>query len=158
MFRSFTKPYSSGVPQRFSHPSRDLKSAPSEAATEEISLDHPITVSKYRSLRAFVSAVKQGCSPQGGADEANTSLRLVSFLEETQRRTWLNMKAVLSECGVPLLDDYPSLISWTLMYSALLAASENLHWPMPVDYAAASPEHRTAFESAFCSLLDFQAM
>jgi RAD50-interacting protein 1 len=44
------------------------------------------------------------------------------------------------------------------MHSALLAASENLHWPMPVDYAAASPEHRNAFESTFRSLLEFQAM
>jgi hypothetical protein len=44
------------------------------------------------------------------------------------------------------------------MRSALLVASENLHWPMPVDYADASPEHRNAFESAFRSLLDFQAM
>jgi hypothetical protein len=111
MSRSFTEPCSLGVPQRFSHSSRDLKFAPSEAATEEISPDHPISVSKYRSLRAFVSAVKQGCSPQGDTDETNTSLRLVSFLEETQRRTWLNMKAVLSECGVLLLDDYFSLIS-----------------------------------------------
>jgi RAD50-interacting protein 1 len=44
------------------------------------------------------------------------------------------------------------------MHSALLAASENLHWPMPVDYVAASPEHRKAFESTFRSLLEFQAM
>ena len=111
MFRSFTEPCSSGVPRRFPYPSGDLKYAPSEAATEEISPEHPIAVSTYRSLRAFVSEVKQGCSPQGGADEANTSLRLVSFLEETQRRTWSNMRAVLSEYAVLLLDGYFSLIS-----------------------------------------------
>ncbi|KAF8506878.1 TIP-1 family-domain-containing protein, partial [Russula emetica] len=111
----------------------------SESAAAEISPDHPINVSKYHTLRGFVSAVKQGCSTPGrGAGEANVSLRLVSFLEETQRRTWLNMRAVLS--------------------NAFLAASENLHWPMPVDYVAASPEHRKAFESTFRSLLEFQAI
>jgi hypothetical protein len=44
------------------------------------------------------------------------------------------------------------------MHSALLAASENLHWPMPIDYVAASLEHRDAFEGAFRSLLEFQTM
>jgi hypothetical protein len=44
------------------------------------------------------------------------------------------------------------------MHSALLAASENLYWPMPVDYAAASREHRNAFEGAFRSQLEFQTM
>lgn len=44
------------------------------------------------------------------------------------------------------------------MHSALLAASENLHWPMPVDYAATSLEYRKSFESIFRLLLDFQAM
>jgi hypothetical protein len=44
------------------------------------------------------------------------------------------------------------------MHSALLVASENLQWPMPVDYAAVSPEHRTVFENAFRRLLDFQVM
>ncbi|KAI0304653.1 TIP-1 family-domain-containing protein [Russula brevipes] len=111
----------------------------SEAATAEISPDRPITVSKYRSLQALVSAVKQGCSPTSDIlGEADVSLRLVSFLEETQRRTWSNMRAILS--------------------SALLVASENLQWPMPVDYAAASPERRTVFESAFRLLLDFQVI
>ncbi|KAI0281623.1 TIP-1 family-domain-containing protein [Russula aff. rugulosa BPL654] len=134
----------------------------SESAAAEISSDrsdHPINVSKYHTLRGFVSAVKQGCSPPGSdAGEANVSLRLVSFLEETQRRTWLNMRAVLSKYTALLLNDYFSLICRTSMHSALLAASENLHWPMPVDYAAASPEHRNAFESAFCRLLEFQAI
>ncbi|SRR5216684_1071818 len=98
MFRLFTVPCSSGVPQRFSRRSASWNLLPSESATAEISPDHPITVSKYRTLRSFVSAVKQGCSPPGGgAVETNVSLRLVSFLEETQRRTWLNMKAVLSK-------------------------------------------------------------
>ena len=53
-----------------------------------------------------------------------------------------------------------TLFDWPgpLVYSALLAASENLHWPMPVDYSIASLEHRRAFETAFRRLLDFQEM
>ncbi|KAI9511767.1 TIP-1 family-domain-containing protein [Russula earlei] len=109
----------------------------SEAAKAEITPHRAITVSKYRSLQAFVSAVKHGCAPSSDVlGEVDKPLRLVSFLEEIQKRTWLNMKAVLS--------------------SALLVASENLHWPMPVDYASASPEHRKVFESTFRVLLDFQ--
>jgi hypothetical protein len=69
----------------------------SEAATAEISPDGPIIVSEYRALQALVSAIKQGCSRVGDVTgEVDISLRLVSFLEETQRQTWLNMKAVLS--------------------------------------------------------------
>ncbi|KAI0257312.1 TIP-1 family-domain-containing protein [Lactifluus subvellereus] len=109
----------------------------SEAATAEISPNRPIIVSEYRTLQALVSAVKQGCSRVSDVTgEVDISLRLVSFLEETKRQTWLNMKGVLS--------------------NALLAASENLHWPMPVDYSTVSPEHRKAFEDAFHLLLDFQ--
>lgn len=131
---------------------------PSEAAISEISPGGSITVSKYRSLQAFVSAVKQGCSPPGDVTgEADVSLRLVSFLEETRRRTWLGMRTVLSGYTVLSLHDHSSNQSapWC---SALLVASENLQWPMPVDYAAASIEHRTTFEDAFRLLLDFQLM
>jgi hypothetical protein len=114
MFRSFTEPCSSGVPQRFSRTSAISNPLPSESAAAEISSDrsgNPINVSKYHTLRGFVSAVKQGCSPPGSdAGEANVSLRLVSFLEETQRRTWLNMRAVLSKYTALLLNDYFSLI------------------------------------------------
>ncbi|KAI9444970.1 TIP-1 family-domain-containing protein [Lactarius indigo] len=109
----------------------------SEAAVEETSPDGPITVSAYRSLQALVSAVKQGCSQVDNVTGGmGISLRLVFFLEETRSGTWSKMKAIL--------------------FTALLVASENLHWPMPVDYSAASLEHRKAFETAFCRLLDFQ--
>jgi hypothetical protein len=43
-------------------------------------------------------------------------------------------------------------------YRSLLAASEKLHWPMPVDYTSASREDRAAFEEAFLNLLKFQKM
>lgn len=38
----------------------------------------------------------------------------------------------------------------------LLAAAEKLHWPMPVDYAAARLEDRRTFEKAFLGLLKLQ--
>jgi hypothetical protein len=107
MSRSFTEPCNSGVLQRFSRPSTVSNPLPSESAAAEISPSHPINVSKYLTLRDFVSAVKQGCSPSGsGVGEANVSLRLVSFLEETQGRTWLNMRTVLSKYTALLLNDY----------------------------------------------------
>jgi hypothetical protein len=93
--------------QRFSRSSAISNPLASESAAAEISPGHPINVSKYHTLRGFVSAVKQGCSPPGSdAGEANVSLRLVSFLEETQRRTWLDMRAVLSKYTALLLNDY----------------------------------------------------
>jgi RAD50-interacting protein 1 len=74
----------------------------SEAATAEICPNSPIIVSKYRALQTLVSAVKRGCSPASDvAEEVDISLRLVSFLEETQGQTWLNMKAVLSRYVTP---------------------------------------------------------
>jgi hypothetical protein len=77
---------------------------------EEISPDRPITVSAYRSLQAFVSAVKQGCSQvddvTGGL---GISLRLVSFLEDTRRGTWSKMKAILFTYAVVLFDNAYSL-------------------------------------------------
>jgi len=112
MFRSFTEPCSSGVPQCFSRTYAISNPLPSESAAAEISPDHPINVSGYHTLRGFVSAVKRGCSPSGsGAGEANILLRLVSFLEETQRRTWLNMRAVLSKYTALPLNDCFCLIS-----------------------------------------------
>lgn len=40
----------------------------------------------------------------------------------------------------------------------LLAASEKLKWPMPVDYASATSDDRKAFEVAFLDLLKLQEM
>ncbi|KAI0308040.1 TIP-1 family-domain-containing protein [Multifurca ochricompacta] len=109
----------------------------SEAAVAEISPNPPIVVSNYRSLQSLVGQVKQGCSQASDVTgEVGISLRLVTFLEETQRRTWSSMKAVLS--------------------SFLLAASETLHWPMPIDYSTVSLEAKKSFEGAFHLLLDFQ--
>ena len=42
--------------------------------------------------------------------------------------------------------------------STLLEAAEKLKWPMKVDYSAASPEDRKAFETAFYNLVQLQSM
>lgn len=39
---------------------------------------------------------------------------------------------------------------------ALITASEKLQWPTPVNYAAASPEDRKEFETAFSNLIRLQ--
>lgn len=44
------------------------------------------------------------------------------------------------------------------LLSLLLEAAEKLGWPMPVDYPSASPNDRSAFESAFVNLLKLQSM
>ena len=45
-----------------------------------------------------------------------------------------------------------------LLFSTLLAAAEKLQWPMTVNYAAAEPADRRAFETAFRNLLKLQTM
>ena len=40
----------------------------------------------------------------------------------------------------------------------MLEAAEKLKWPTKVDYSAASPEERKAFETAFYNLLKLQSM
>lgn len=43
-------------------------------------------------------------------------------------------------------------------YSALLAASEKLGWPMAVNYAKVESEDRTTFETAFRNMLKLQSL
>lgn len=59
------------------------------------------------------------------------------------------------ECVTTLLRQY---LTGTGNCRTLLAAAEKLHWPTPVDYLAASPADRVAFESAFLNLLKMQTM
>ena len=40
----------------------------------------------------------------------------------------------------------------------LIEAAEKLKWPLKVDYAAAEPDSRRAFEKAFADLLTLQTM
>ena len=64
--------------------------------------------------------------------------------------------------GRPLLVSSTSfqqrLQSVLIPISTLLEAAEKLKWPMKVDYSAASPEDRKAFETAFYNLVQLQSM
>ncbi|KAJ3796672.1 TIP-1 family-domain-containing protein [Lentinula aff. detonsa] len=107
----------------------DFESLPASAS---ISIS---SVSQYQALQAFISSVTDACSSvEDGAGKQNLSL--VSFLERTHDKTWVNIKKNLS---TPLLD-----------------AAEKLQWPMSVDYANAPADQRTAFERAFIRLLQLQ--
>ncbi|KAJ7139717.1 TIP-1 family-domain-containing protein [Mycena epipterygia] len=113
----------------------------SEAACDQIR-SSPTTapfsyanVTEYQSLQEFVTKVSDACaSVEDGAGKQ--TLNLVSFLEKIRDKCWADIKGSLS--------------------AALLAASERLKWPMPVDYLAASPEDRKSFERAFGDLLKLQ--
>ncbi|KAI0935935.1 hypothetical protein AcW1_000312 [Taiwanofungus camphoratus] len=110
----------------------------SESAVRQISNTSTLSsVSEYEALRKFVASVQTACAPaEDVADQQR--LHILSFLEAVQDKTWSEMKNALS--------------------SSLLSISERLHWPMPVDYVAASSEDRAAFESAFLNLLKLQAI
>ncbi|THH05559.1 hypothetical protein EW145_g4700 [Phellinidium pouzarii] len=92
------------------------------------------SVSDYVLLQELVDSVGHAC--RKAEIDTGKDLKLLSFLKELLERTWSGVKDSLS--------------------SSLLSAAENLHWPMPVDYAAAKPESRKAFESAFVNLLKLQ--
>ncbi|KAJ6574637.1 TIP-1 family-domain-containing protein [Mycena capillaripes] len=113
----------------------------SEAASEQIR-SSPMTaplssssVTEYQSLQEFVAKVSDACA--GVEDGAGKqTLNLVLFLEKIRDKCWADIKGSLS--------------------ASLLAASERLGWPMPVDYVAASPQDRKDFERTFSDLLRLQ--
>ncbi|KAJ8457469.1 hypothetical protein ONZ45_g18302 [Pleurotus djamor] len=115
----------------------------SETSTQQIQ-DTPVTqpissisISQYSKLQDFVrNAVKQSSAVEDGAGQQ--TLHLVSFLQNLREKTWRDMKGILS--------------------SRLLEAAEALQWPRSVDYAAASPDQRRAFEIAFVNLLKLQSL
>ncbi|KAK0198491.1 TIP-1 family-domain-containing protein [Armillaria mellea] len=110
----------------------------SELAVQQISASSSVSndsVTRFRTLRAFVTSVTNACS--GIQTQKNGSrLGLVAFLKRLQETTWSRMKAILS--------------------NALLSAAEKLKWPMTVRYASILSEDRAAFETSFCNLLDLQ--
>ncbi|KAJ7923065.1 TIP-1 family-domain-containing protein [Mycena leptocephala] len=113
----------------------------SEAACAQIrssSTTAPLStasVTEYQSLQEFVAKVSDACA---GVEDGTgkQTLNLVLFLEKIRDKCWADIKGSLS--------------------ASFLAASERLGWPMPVDYVAASPEDRKAFERAFRDLLKLQ--
>ncbi|KAJ7071449.1 RINT-1 family protein [Mycena amicta] len=114
----------------------------SEAACEQVR-SFPVaaplsqsSVTEYQALQRFVSKVAAVVADVEDGTGKQT-LNLVTFLEKIRDKCWADIKSALS--------------------STLLAASENLGWPMPVDYAAASAEVRRSFEKAFTDLLRLQS-
>ncbi|KAF8640664.1 hypothetical protein AX17_000321 [Amanita inopinata Kibby_2008] len=106
-----------------------------EASASSLS---PASVSVYHELQKFVSKVSAlGSSCEDSGPEQH-SLHLISFLENLEIKTWTDMKAVLS--------------------NILLASSEKIGWPMPVNYIGVSLEDRNTFEKAFHNLLKFQSL
>ncbi|KAJ7785875.1 TIP-1 family-domain-containing protein [Mycena metata] len=93
------------------------------------------SVTEYQSLQEFVTKVSDACA---GVEDGmgKQTLNLVLFLEKIRDQCWADIKGSLS--------------------ASLLAASERLKWPMPVDYVAASPQDRKDFERAFSDLLKLQ--
>ncbi|KAF9498112.1 hypothetical protein BDN71DRAFT_1443821 [Pleurotus eryngii] len=113
----------------------------SDASAQQIRdlpLTQPISISsisQYRALHDFVEQAAEQCSTVAGSAGTKT-LHLVSFLRTLREGTWQNIKDILAE--------------------HLLSAAETLQWPRPVEYRAASLEHRQAFEHAFINLLRLQ--
>ncbi|KAK7468575.1 hypothetical protein VKT23_003079 [Stygiomarasmius scandens] len=115
----------------------------SESAVQQICSLSPsssitsVAITQFQQLQAFTLKVSTVCSTAADAAGKQT-LNLVIFLNKLVERTWGNIKKAVSE--------------------SLLAAAEQLRWPMPVDYAAASQNERTSFERSFMSLLDLQKL
>ncbi|KAJ7630533.1 TIP-1 family-domain-containing protein [Roridomyces roridus] len=93
------------------------------------------SVTEYQSLQEFVVKVSNACAGVEDGAGAQT-LNLITFLEAIRDKCWEDIKGTLS--------------------SSLLAASERIGWPTPVDYIAHSPEDRKSFERAFSDLLKLQ--
>ncbi|KAG1864638.1 RINT-1 family protein [Suillus subalutaceus] len=94
------------------------------------------STSEYNRLSAFVDNVVQTCDSVQDIGSVEQSLHLVTFVQRTRDKTWLDIKGIFS--------------------AKLNAALENLQWPMAVDYPAASEHDRKSFESAFKDLILLQ--
>ncbi|KAI9068018.1 RINT-1 family protein [Trametes sanguinea] len=109
----------------------------SEAAVGQVRSSSTVVVSEHENLQAFVASVSAACT-KVEAVASQPDLHLVGFLEGVLEHTWRDIKGALS--------------------SRLLEAAEKLKWPLKVDYAAAAPEDRKAFEKAFHDLLTLQTI
>ncbi|KAI0320451.1 RINT-1 family protein [Amylostereum chailletii] len=111
----------------------------SEAAVRQALTTDPVSLSEYTALRAYISTVSHVCSKVSDVTgQSDTTLRIVTYLEEICMKTWDNMKSSLS--------------------AKLIGAAEPLKWPMPVDWKAVTQNDRAAFAQAFHNLLAFQQM
>lgn len=137
-----------------------IKLCCSESAVQQIRNSLPVitesSITEYQALQDFLSNVSKGCSQveDGAGPQA---LQLLSFLDKVRDKTWTDMKGVLSVWVVTICL-FTKAKSYVFGRRSLLAASEKLKWPMPVEYASASLDDRKAFEAAFLNLLQLQQM
>ncbi|KAI0639075.1 TIP-1 family-domain-containing protein [Trametes polyzona] len=109
----------------------------SEAAVEQVRGAETVVVSEYQNLQTFVDSVTAACA-KVEAVASQPDLHVIAFLEGIVERTWRDIKGVFS--------------------SKLLEVAEKIKWPLKVDYAAAAPGDRRAFETAFGHLLQLQTI
>ncbi|KLO20039.1 hypothetical protein SCHPADRAFT_863786 [Schizopora paradoxa] len=94
------------------------------------------SLSDYKALQSLTSTIQGACSQAD--DGTGQGVFLPVFLNNILDKTWLLLKETLSD--------------------SLIAASEQLQWPMPVDYAAASEDNRSKFQHAFINLTTLQSL
>ncbi|KAI0336160.1 hypothetical protein GY45DRAFT_1316243 [Cubamyces sp. BRFM 1775] len=109
----------------------------SEKAVEQVHSSSTVTVSEYEGLQAFAASVEAACT-KVEAVASQPDLHLLGFLAGVVEQTWRDIKGVLS--------------------TRLIEAAEKLKWPLKVDYTAAEPDSRRAFEKAFADLLTLQTI
>ncbi|KAG1754984.1 RINT-1 family protein [Suillus paluster] len=105
-----------------------LRGAPSPISTS--------STSEYNRLSAFINNVVRTCDAVQDVGSVEQSLHLVTFVRRIRDKTWSDIKGMFSV--------------------KLASALDNLKWPMPVDYPAASVHDRKSFESAFKDLILLQ--
>lgn len=87
--------------------------------------------------------------------QPETTLRLVSFVEEVRDKTWGDIKAALTRFANHIF----RISGWEKTDangSELLAAAEKIGWPKPVDWSAVQETDRVVFARAFRRLLELQ--
>ncbi|KAG8748050.1 hypothetical protein FRC10_009802 [Ceratobasidium sp. 414] len=112
----------------------------SEKATQAVR--QPATISfsgavldPFRELESFVS--KTGDLLDSLQPTMPTTLNIVHFLRDLVAQTWKSIKAILS--------------------SRLIAASEKISWPLPINLTAVAPADTESFQNAFSDLLALQS-
>ncbi|KAG9103847.1 hypothetical protein FRC06_007525 [Ceratobasidium sp. 370] len=89
----------------------------------------------FRELGTFVS--KTGDLLDSPQSTTPTTLNIVRFLRDLVTQTWKGIKMILS--------------------SRLIAASEKVSWPLPINLTTVSPADTESFQKAFSDLLTLQS-
>ncbi|KAG9101209.1 hypothetical protein FS749_009374 [Ceratobasidium sp. UAMH 11750] len=112
----------------------------SEKATQAVRQPATISFSSavldpFRELRSFVAKTGDLLDPPQSTTP--TTLNILCFLRDLVAQTWKDIKAILS--------------------SRLIAASEKISWPLPINLTAVSPADTESFQKAFTDLLTLQS-